>query len=120
MASISDFMSKSLAKSIQEGEGNDNELRRGYTRQIRHRIAQKKFYPAVARRRGFEGEPVIAFILNKDGSLGHLVLDKTSGHKMLDQAALKTVKKGAPFPEIPEQLNLKIFKFKLPISFALE
>ena len=118
MVSISDLTPK--PESIQEGEGNNKELRRGYTRQIRHRIAQKKFYPAVARRRGFEGQPVVAFILNKDGSLGHLALDKTSGHKMLDQAALKAVKKGAPFPEIPEQLNLKKFKFKLPISFSLE
>lgn len=120
MASLSAFTPNSSPKSFLKGEGNDDELKRGYTRQIRHRIAQKKFYPKLARRRGFEGQPVVAFVLNKDGSLGHLALEKTSGHKTLDQAALKAVKKGAPFPEIPEQLNLNFFKFKLPVSFTLE
>lgn len=120
MASLFGLTPNFSRKSIQKGEGNDDKLKRGYTRQIRHRIAQKKFYPALARRRGFEGQPVVAFVLNKDGSLGHLALDKTSGHKILDQAALKAVKKGAPFPEIPEQLNLNFFKFKLPVSFTLE
>lgn len=120
MASLFDLAPNPSPQSIQKGEGNDDELKKGYTRQIRHRIAQKKYYPALARRRGFEGQPVVAFVLNKDGSLGHLALDKTSGHRMLDQAALKAVKKGAPFPEIPEQLNLNFFKFKLPVSFILE
>ena len=120
VAALSDLKPTSSSTSILDGNGNDDELKKGYTRKIRYRIAQKKFYPPIAKRRGLEGQPIVAFILNKDGSLGHLILDKTSGYKMLDQAALSAVERGAPFPHIPEKLNLKSFKFKLPISFSLE
>ena len=67
-----------------------------------------------------EGQPVIAFTLNKNGRLMKVDLARTSGYQLLDQAALEAVQQGAPYPEIPAELKIDTFQFKLPISFAFK
>ena len=47
-------------------------------------------------------------------------LTQTSGHQLLDQAALEAVHQAAPYPEIPAELKTDTFQFKLPISFVLK
>ena len=84
------------------------------------RIADTKYYPRTARRRGIEGQPVVAFTLDKGGRLMKAGLAKTSGYQLLDEAALEAVHQAAPYPEIPAELNMKTFQFKLPISFILK
>lgn len=95
-------------------------LRGMFTGNVRQRIANARVYPQIARRRGMEGQPVIAFTLNKNGQLMELRLDRTSGYQLLDRAALEAVKHAAPYPEIPAPLKLNTFQFKLPISFILK
>jgi TonB family protein len=87
---------------------------------VRQRIANAKYYPRIARRRGIEGQPVVAFTLDKGGHLMEAGLAKTSGYQLLDQAALEAVQQAAPYPEIPVGLNAETFQFKLPISFILK
>ncbi len=101
-------------------DANLNGLRGLYTGQVRQRIANAKHYPRVARRRGMEGQPIIAFTLNKGGRLMKVGLTQTSGHQLLDQAALEAVHQAAPYPEIPAELKTDTFQFKLPISFVLK
>lgn len=91
-----------------------------FTGQVRQRIANAKFYPRIARRRGIEGQPVVAFTLDRGGRLMKANLEKTSGYQVLDQAALEAVQEAAPYPEIPAELNTETFQFKLPISFILK
>lgn len=95
-------------------------LRGLFTGKVRQRIANAKYYPRTARRRGMEGRPVIAFTLDKGGQLTKITLAQTSGYRLLDQAALEAVQRAAPYPEIPAELKTDILKFKLPISFALK
>ena len=91
-----------------------------FTGKVRQRIANAKYYPRIARRRGIEGQPVVAFTLDKGGRLMEAGLAKTSGYQLLDQAALEAVQQAAPYPEIPAELNAETFQFKLPISFILK
>lgn len=91
-----------------------------FTGRVRQRIANAKYYPRIARRRGIEGQPVVAFTLDKGGRLMKAGLAKTSGYQLLDQAALEAVQQAAPYPEIPAELNTETFQFKLPISFILK
>ena len=99
----------------------DTNAARGlFTGKVRQRIADAKYYPRTARRRGIEGQPVVAFTLDKGGRLMKAGLAKTSGYRLLDQAALEAVQQAAPYPEIPAELNAETFQFKLPISFILK
>ncbi|MDH3255994.1 MAG: energy transducer TonB [Nitrospinota bacterium] len=99
---------------------NPGDLRGLFTGKVRQRIASAKYYPRMARRRGMEGQPVIAFTLDKGGRLTKVGLAQTSGYQLLDQAALEAVHRAAPYPEIPAELKVEIYRFKLPISFVLK
>lgn len=97
-----------------------NQIKSGFSAKIRSRIAQVKYYPRIARNRGFEGQPVVAFTLGNGGELLELSIVNPSPFKLLDEAALDAVKSASPYPPIPELLKIKSMKFNLPISFMLE
>lgn len=99
---------------------NLSNLRGLFTGKVRQRIANTKYYPKIAKRRGMEGLSVIAFTLDKNGRLMKAGLAQTSGYQPLDQAALEAVHLAAPYPEIPTELKTNTFQFKLPISFVLK
>lgn len=95
-------------------------IKMAFSTQIRTKIALTKYYPRTARRRGFEGEPVVAFTLGNAGNLMEVSINNPSPYKQLDEAALDAVKSASPYPPIPELLKMKTIRFKLPISFILE
>jgi len=95
-------------------------IKKAFSSQVWTKIAQSKYYPRTARKRGFEGEPVVSFTLGNTGNLIEVSINKPSPYKLLDEAALDAVKLAGPFPPIPEPLKLKTIRFKLPISFILE
>lgn len=97
-----------------------NQIKSGFSAKIRNRIAQVKYYPRIARKRGFEGQPVVAFTLGNEGELLELSIENPSPFKLLDEAALDAVKSASPYPPIPELLKTNSMKFNLPISFMLE
>jgi TonB family protein len=112
--------------SFSADENNENssalrgKIKREFSTKVRTRIAQTKYYPRTARRRGFEGEPVVAFTLGYTGKLLEISIKNPSQHKLLDEAALDAVRSASPYPPIPELLRVKTLRFKLPISFILE
>lgn len=50
-------------------------------------------YPSIARRRKQEGEVMLDVIVSIEGSPKSINIEKSSGHKLLDQAALKAVQR---------------------------
>ena len=98
---------------------NKGELQRGFHRKIWQRVASVKYYPRMARQRGFEGEPIVAFTLSSKGELIDLKLIAISSHKILNEAALETIRRGIPYPSIPKPLKKNSISFNLPISYVL-
>jgi TonB family protein len=99
---------------------NIGELRRGFHEKIWQKVAKAKYYPRIARKRGFEGEPIVRFTLDKDGSLTSIKLIKDSKYEILNNAALETIRRGTPYPPIPKPLGKFSISFNLPISYMLE
>jgi TonB family protein len=97
-----------------------NQIKNGFSTKVRNLIAQVKYYPRIARNRGFEGQPVVAFTLGNGGELLELSIVNPSPFKLLNEAALDAVKSASPYPPIPELLKMKSIKFKVPIPFTLE
>ncbi|MDF3982057.1 energy transducer TonB [Luteibacter sp. PPL201] len=62
-------------------------------------------YPDEARRQGVYGELVLTVGLNRDGSIRSIDVIKSSGHKLLDDAAQRIVRLSAPFPALPADKN---------------
>jgi len=96
------------------------ELHRGFYGKIWQRVAKAKYYPRMARKRGFEGKPIVAFTLGKKGDLIDLKIIEASNYDLLNEAALETIRRGIPYPPIPEPLGKNSISFNLPISYVLE
>lgn len=75
---------------------------RGYMRLLKQKIERIWEYPEEMSRRGVSGDLYITFIINKDGSLRDVRLVRTSGHRELDEAAIKALKDAQPFWPLPD------------------
>lgn len=81
---------------------------------IRGQVLDRLTYPAIARRMGWYGKLVLGFVLCDDGSVENLTVLESSGHKVLDRAALQAVAANAPFSGGYPRTEVK-----LPINFQL-
>lgn len=61
-------------------------------------------YPEEARRQGLYGNLRMRVLINRDGSLQEVRVLQSSGHKVLDQAALNIVRLSAPFAPFSNEL----------------
>jgi len=61
-------------------------------------------YPDEARRKKLYGELIMIVGIYKDGSLESITIDESSGHKLLDDAAVRTVEMAAPFEAMTGKL----------------
>ncbi len=61
-------------------------------------------FPDQARRDGLAGNPVLEVAIKADGDLHEIIVRRSSGHRVLDQAALRILKLAAPFDPFPEAL----------------
>ena len=91
----------------------------GYYQLILDRLDRLKRYPARARRRGDEGTVILAFTLNRDGSLKQYAIKQSSGSKALDLEVKKLIRRAAPFPAIPANISQQELELSVPISFTL-
>lgn len=80
---------------------------------IRRRILAARHYPEVARQAGIEGAALVGFEIGPDGGVLRLVLRRSSGSGILDEEALATIRRAAPFPVYPGEILI-------PVNYALE
>jgi periplasmic protein TonB len=78
-----------------------------YNRRLKERIEHIWIYPPEAAAKGIYGDLIIRFTIKKNGQLGSVELVRTSGHKSLDDAAIKALRDGAPYWPLPREWNLE-------------
>lgn len=61
-------------------------------------------YPDEARRKKLSGNLLISVWIAKDGSVKKIKVHRSSGHRILDDAAVRIVRLAAPFAPLPEEL----------------
>jgi protein TonB len=62
-------------------------------------------YPDEARRRGISGSLRVQVTLNADGTVRDVIVTRPSGHRVLDEAAMRIVRLAAPFPPFPKEIR---------------
>ncbi len=67
-------------------------------RTIRRQIERVWTYPDAARRDGLEGTVWLRFRIAPDGSVEQVEVDRSSGHALLDDAAITAVRRAGPYP----------------------
>jgi protein TonB len=78
-------------------------------------------YPQEARRQQLHGTLVLTVAVRADGSLESVVLNRSSGSDVLDQAALRIVELAAPFAALPPEItkDTDILEITRTWSFAV-
>ncbi|MBH0286441.1 energy transducer TonB [Helicobacter pylori] len=83
---------------------------------IQTAISSKNRYPKMAQIRGIEGEVLVSFTINADGSVTDIKVVKSNTTDILNHAALEAIKSAAHlFPKPDETVHLKI-----PIAYSLK
>jgi protein TonB len=80
-----------------------------YNKKLKERIESIWIYPPDAAARGIYGELVIKFTIKKNGRLGAVELIRTSGHKKLDDAAIKALRDGEPYWPLPDEWGMEAY-----------
>lgn len=65
-------------------------------------------YPAEARQRNLEGSLVLTVAVSRDGSIEAIDVIQPSGYPLLDEAAIRIVRMGAPYAPLPEKIRDKV------------
>ncbi len=86
------------------------EVRRQFTRQQQ----RGEFYPVEAIARGLQGEVLVLLMLDPDGSVAAARVEQSSGHRLLDAAALDAVRALRSLPADAPRQTL------LPVRFRLD
>jgi protein TonB len=76
-------------------------------------LSKHLFYPPLAVTQGLEGEVVLLLTLDAGGQIRSLAIAKSSGHALLDDAALDAVRHIGALPDNPPQTLL-------PVTFRLQ
>lgn len=101
------------------GNGSGEDLAAQYSRSnfayIQKLISQNLTYPSLARKNNWAGVVVVNFVINLDGSIDNLKVVESGGYTILDNAAMKAVRKAEPFPVPPVQARITI-----PVEFNLQ
>ncbi len=81
-------------------------------------VATYFYYPPLARRRGWEGEVIVGIRVESDGRLSAIEIIASSGYRVLDNAAVESLKRMARLSEsagLP-QAGIEV---RLPVRYQL-
>jgi len=91
-----------------------------WARAVSDRVGQ--FFPkfaSAALRQHRTGMVFVQFEVRRDGRLDMLKIGKTSGDRMLDDAAYNMVRAAQPVPAIPDRMHVDRIDVELPIDFGV-
>jgi protein TonB len=102
------FTAPTPPPATETSEDSLGEIRAAYGRLLRDEFSKHTKYPAVAALKGWEGKVRLRLQVDKEGNvIGTPEVVEGSGHKMLDDDAVKTILNISPLPIPPSQLLAK-------------
>jgi len=90
-----------------------------YNRWLKIKVESVLRYPELAAISGYQGTLYIKFDILRDGSISGLELLKSSGYKILDDEALRSIREAAPFQPLPPEWNMDRYSIRAAVIFYL-
>lgn len=90
-----------------------------FQKMIYKKIESTKEYPYQAKLSGIEGKVKVSFVVKRDGTPASISVVVSSQHKILDEAAIETVKKAGPFLPFPQSVEADSVKVSVEIVYKL-
>lgn len=81
-------------------------------------ISRQLTYPAIARRKGWQGVVRLELHIEPDGRISDLHIDETSGYAVLDEAALQALQL-ASIPDAAQWLHGETADIVVPVEYRL-
>ncbi|MCW8825042.1 MAG: TonB family protein [Gammaproteobacteria bacterium] len=78
-------------------------------------LARHFNYPLLARRKGLQGKVILAFTLGRSGNIMNVRIARSSGHGILDRAAIASLNKISPLNQTPSS----DISFELPVIYQI-
>ncbi len=82
-------------------------------------LEKYKQYPRRAKRLRIQGEATLRIRIDPFGNTTFVALERRTGNRMLDQAALEMARRASPFPPFPKGDPRTTLEFVVPVVFAL-
>jgi protein TonB len=101
--------------SGEEKKGGDATAHRAYLGKLRTHLEGSKVNP----RTNLIGTAVVKLMVGADGALISRKIVKSSGSKVLDEAAMASIERASPFPPIPENLKRSTLEVSVPFRFTV-
>lgn len=102
------------ASSVLSREQQDQHLRAS----VMELVARQLNYPAIARRKGWQGVVKLELHIEPDGLISELHIDETSGYAALDKAALESLQL-ANIPNAAQWLRGETTNIIIPVEYRL-
>jgi protein TonB len=104
-----------LESSGEEKKGGDATAHRAYLGKLRTHLERSKVNPRTT----LIGTAVVRLTVDANGGLISHQIVKSSGSKVLDDAAMASIERASPFPPIPADLNQKNIQVSVPFKFSV-
>lgn len=86
---------------------------------IKRKIELVWQYPQEAAAAGLQGDLIIDFVIGRSGKLESVELLQGSGHKVLDDEAVGSIRKAAPYNPIPEQYKIPDLRIRAHFIYEM-
>lgn len=106
------------AGSVGAGAGGTERAETAWAGQIRGRIAAHHRVPREVMRAGISGRAVVRITVRPDGQLSDIMLVRSSGHALLDRAAIGNVRRAGRMPSAPPGVS-RALTVDVPLNFEL-
>lgn len=90
---------------------------RAYKKQLSRAMKKDYTYPRAARRAGIEGRAIVRILIDARGRVLSVELATSSGHAVLDNAALEAARSVKHVPAAPDSLRWGERHIKVPFKF---
>ena len=105
------------AKAEKKPRDNSAATPKTWTQAVRQHLKKLNeeglFYPEEARRNGIEGEALVFLLIAADGKVSAARIEESSGHRILDEAALRAVRSLHSLPADAPRETLLPVRFRL-------
>jgi protein TonB len=82
-------------------------------------LNKAKRYPRIAQSRRQQGVPWIRFVIDREGNVQSVRLERSSGVGALDDEAVKLPERAEPFPKPPEDVSGETIELVVPVEFFM-
>ncbi|MCX4242480.1 energy transducer TonB [Paraliomyxa miuraensis] len=93
---------------------------RAYGMGVHGAMARHRRYPPAALQQRLEGVAKVRLVVDRRGRLvGDPTIARSSGHRVLDEEALRMVRVAAPFEPLPDDADKDTMVFVIPMDFSI-